>query len=187
MEVNSIIQLNSIDSDLRNDLWNFVYVTVGGKDDKCASLWANFFKKPIDEYHLPSAIEYYKAFFTSCEPYEIYDILEFILEDFGYYQGSLVRTGGIEDKLNTLLIKNLSGYRFLNGVCAPITDQQELDSIQTTLSQDDKFSSAREHITTALQHLSHKTNPDFRNSIKESILAVEAIVRVICKNKDVTL
>ncbi|MFA6091302.1 MAG: hypothetical protein WC774_06035, partial [Candidatus Gracilibacteria bacterium] len=52
-------------------------------------------------------------------------------------------------------------------------------SIEKTLEILSPFSGAREHIKTALKMLSDRENPDYRNSIKESISAVEAIVNLI--------
>lgn len=43
------------------------------------------------------------------------------------------------------------------------------------------------HIQTAIDLLSDKINRDYRNSIKESISAVENICRVITKNPKTTL
>jgi hypothetical protein len=43
------------------------------------------------------------------------------------------------------------------------------------------------HIDTALKLLSDKQNPDYRNSMKESISAVEAVCKIIAKNENTTL
>jgi hypothetical protein len=45
----------------------------------------------------------------------------------------------------------------------------------------------REHISTALSMLSDKDSPDYRNSIKESISAVESFVKVTCQDNKGTL
>jgi hypothetical protein len=43
------------------------------------------------------------------------------------------------------------------------------------------------HIDTALKLLSDKQNPDYRNSMKESISAVEAVCKIIAKNEKTKL
>ncbi len=44
-----------------------------------------------------------------------------------------------------------------------------------------------QHFKTALELLSDRTSPDYRNSIKESIIAVEAISKLITGNSGTTL
>lgn len=43
------------------------------------------------------------------------------------------------------------------------------------------------HLNTALKHLSDKENPIYRNSVKESVSAVEAICKIYTKNERSTL
>lgn len=50
-----------------------------------------------------------------------------------------------------------------------------------------QLDSVRIHIETALHCLSDKTNPDYRNSIKESISAVESACILIDGNKTATI
>lgn len=70
---------------------------------------------------------------------------------------------------------NLS-YRVVDNQIVEITDKEEVVSIENALRVSNK---AKVHISGALQHLSNKPNPDYRNSIKESISAVESICREI--------
>lgn len=51
----------------------------------------------------------------------------------------------------------------------------------------DQLAGARTHISTALQLLSDRENPDYRNSIKESISAVEAVCMVLVGDKSASL
>ena len=57
-----------------------------------------------------------------------------------------------------------------------ITDDEEIKEIEAALSQERAI---RNHFSAALKHLSDRQNPDYRNSIKESISAVEALCRQI--------
>lgn len=67
-------------------------------------------------------------------------------------------------------------YRVVNDQIVEITDQEEITAIEEALMT---TSSVKKHLSNALSHLSARPTPDYRNSIKESISAVEAICREI--------
>ena len=71
------------------------------------------------------------------------------------------------------------GYRFVNNIIVPISDDIEIEAISDALNI--PFASAREHIFKANMLLSDRKKPDYENSIKESISAVEAICQEILK------
>lgn len=67
-------------------------------------------------------------------------------------------------------------YRVVDDQIVEITDQEEIAAIEEAV----KYKSAvKTHLEEALKHLSNRLNPDYRNSIKESISAVEALCREI--------
>lgn len=65
-------------------------------------------------------------------------------------------------------------YRVVDNLVVEISDDQEVSVIEEALNQ---TSSVKTHLSEALKHLSNRPSPDYRNSIKESISAVEAICR----------
>ena len=67
-------------------------------------------------------------------------------------------------------------YRFVDGLITRITEKQEVDEIEQALEQAGPVQS---HLRQALEHLSRRESPDYRNSIKESISAVESVVTVV--------
>ena len=69
------------------------------------------------------------------------------------------------------------GYRFVDGIIVPISDSYEINTIQEALSN--KFDAVYEHISKANKHLSNRDNPDYENSVKESISAVEALCEIL--------
>ena len=66
----------------------------------------------------------------------------------------------------------------------PITDENEIDSIEDAM--DTQYESINNHLSKAVSLLSDRQNPDYENSIKESISAVEAMC-VSILGKDATL
>ena len=83
-----------------------------------------------------------------------------------------------------MLEREMSAYRIVDNVIVQITDEAELREIETAidLAKKTKLSGASEHLRSALEKLSDRKNPDFRNSIKESISAVESLAMLISGN-----
>lgn len=90
-----------------------------------------------------------------------------------------------EKELNRLFEKECVGYRFINPIIAPISDSIELKTIQETSKS--KYEGPRLHIVKALKLLSNRKNPDYKNSIKESISAIESICQIITDDDKATL
>lgn len=74
---------------------------------------------------------------------------------------------------NSLFEKEYVGYRFVDNIILRITDKNEVKSIES--SSDTEYSVVNEHMEKAVALLADRKNPDYENSIKESISAVEAI------------
>ena len=91
----------------------------------------------------------------------------------------------LEDHLNQALIEEFSGYRIINDRITPITNKSEIDSISSSMQT--PFVEINAHIDTALGHLSDRENYDPRNSIKESISAIETLCKKICGDQNATL
>ncbi len=75
----------------------------------------------------------------------------------------------------------MSGYRFVSGYLTPITNKEEVDSITSSIqaARDSGLLGTQKHLETAISLLSKKPNPDYRNSIKESISAIESLTKQI--------
>ena len=68
-----------------------------------------------------------------------------------------------------------------------MTSEEEIIAVEEALSTSDSLQPVRIHLKTALDLFSDRKNPDYRNSIKESISAVEALCRIITGNPKATL
>jgi len=69
---------------------------------------------------------------------------------------------------------------------APITDKESIAAIERAQSAG-ALRGAEAHLQQALRLLSDRQQPDYRNSIKESICAIEAICRAVSRNSKATL
>ena len=89
------------------------------------------------------------------------------------------------EEVNCLFQMEFVGYRFIDNEITPISDNVEVDAISESL--DIKFEGCKSHIKKALHLLSDRNTPDYKNSIKESVSAVESICKIITKSDNATL
>ena len=82
---------------------------------------------------------------------------------------------------------HLSAYRFVDGKIVQITSEEEIDAIEKALDIPTPLKPVKEHLKKALHLLADRKKPDYSNSIKESVLAVEAICKLITKKPKATL
>lgn len=187
------LQIEGMDMELRNRLWNAFYMHILSEikmkttyDDYLREddvrfiedIYHSFFKYPIDD--VPSSFRnlqnLLKIKFFQQQWFEVYDFLEFIIKSITYKEVFPKEVFVIN--LNEILEEEFSGFRLINNLFCPVSNQQELDEVEQALN----FTSnegVNIHLTNALVKLSEKKQPDFRNSIKESISAVECICREI--------
>lgn len=90
------------------------------------------------------------------------------------YKGRLYT---VEQLYNLIFEQEYVGYRLINGQAHPITDDNEVRTIQEAV--DTRYSEVNQHIGKALGFLSNRQSPDYANSIKESISAVERMCSII--------
>lgn len=81
------------------------------------------------------------------------------------------------ESINVILEQEKSGYRLINGLISPIIDKAELECIGE--ASNTSFFPVNIHLQKALQLYSDREKPDYENSIKESISAVEAMCSII--------
>jgi hypothetical protein len=162
----------------------------GASGDLFIPLWVRFFKRDLSGLspYAPEALEGVRTWFFNQKqvPWnQVYEFVEFI----GNIQGSLQEEArGFRKLCNIFLENEFSAYRFIGTTLAPITNEAEIVAIETAASMDNSLlAPASKHIDTALKHLSDKQSPDYRNSMKESISAVEAVCKIIAKNDSTTL
>lgn len=194
----SIIQKDSMNDDLRNGLWNTFYkfcaepyVNAYYNSTREELLWQNFFKTiwsdwlklQLDQmsYKPDVLLERIKRHFYIYQFNITYDFIEFIVDIIPHHKDEFIY------KCNEVLRREMSAYQFIGYKLAPITSEIEINEVESALSNTDIFLTTSEHINKALEHFSNKTNPDYRNSIKESISAVEATCCTICDSTSATL
>ena len=101
------------------------------------------------------------------------------------HSGMVFINKAVEELFNQLFEKEYVGYRFIDGKAIPITDEIEQKAIEQSL--DTQFAGCKSQIQKALGFLSDRDHPDYKNSIKESISAVESICQIITNDNHATL
>ncbi len=206
VEVKNKLQIESVDEDLKNSIWNALnvvywdnvkYVDIDFSqikilDDRYNSdmklfvrrLYFNFYKIPLNNVSYEWNKEIKKIadfYFVKAKWYGIYDFIEFIVNN---YPNENANTSFVE-LCNSVLEKEMSGYRFVDKIITLITDKNEIKAIEESALV--KIDSVRNHMIRSLELLSDRKNPDYRNSIKESISAVESLVSIVTGNDKGTL
>ena len=195
--IRDIIQIDYISNELRNSLWSAFHINYceSPREDYlpydhilnslCQRLWIGFFKKPIDTlgFSYSEVISEIRNYFFKCEWFDVYNFIEFVANN--YDSDSI--NNSFEKMCNSFLKRELSAYRFVDKTLARITDEQEISEIEEAISSADSLTPVSEHLRRSISLLSDKESPDYRNSIKESISAVEAICKAITGDEKATL
>jgi hypothetical protein len=194
------IQIDSVDENPKNSLWNcfFEFVVgnltfiswVGDKIYRIGELlWINYFKQPLDTLsNDPREIyKYIRDYFfdSKREWYEIYDFIEFVVN---VYPGNDKKE--FINACNMVLERKLSAYRFVGEKITKITSEIEIKEIEEALENTkniDKLKPVNEHLKRAIELLSDRKSPDYRNSIKESISALESLCKIIINDRKAAL
>lgn len=192
-------QIGSMSITLKNRLWNDVhkYLEAGikysatgyqtaGFDNKTYNLivnrlLGNFYGEKITRFNNNAKvlIRVLEKKYDSQTWNEIYDFFEFILSEINK-DDRISFTNAIQ---KTLSDEN-AGYCLSNGIFIPIDNEADLTEIHDAESESPD--EVKEHLAKAKKFLSPRNEtPDYQNSIKESISAVEATLRHINQNEKI--
>lgn len=175
------IQLENIDTALFNRLWNVIrdreYVTImddiNGIVEKIYDGLGESYRWPEDRFIANHNLEHLHNKLMCREWYVMYDVIEMYIE-FQKYQHQREE---LECAFNKILEEECSAYRVIGGLVVPITDEESIKALKKSLET--PFDATNQHMSKALMLYSDRQNPDYENSIKESISAVEAMCCVI--------
>ena len=186
------LQIESMTSELRNRIWN-VYRCEISTD--ILHVDSHYLEEIMDCFgltfisvgsmelgELNQNLTVFNKWFMKAEWYQIYDFIEVYLK--------FLASGEFEDAVdnfNRVLKDENAGYRIVGDQVVPITNPIEIASIEQ--AQQSAFGSVNTHIRKAVELFSRRPTPDYENSIKESISAVEAMCCTITESsgKNATL
>lgn len=205
--VGKLVQRESIDEELRNKIWNVLklqlwdlwepepgaYSTHYRSEDAkridrlLQAMWFHYFKKPLDTQpkfdQSGRGASYYnvlREIVLKGEWHEVFDLVESLAQ----YMPHQWREDFVKF-LNNVLTHENSAYRMVDLRFVETTDDNEVRAVEEGI--DAGGSSVRAHLQRALELLTDRKAPDYRNSIKESISAVEAVCQEIAGKPSATL
>lgn len=198
------IQVDDIDARLRGALWNVLTLSFWENYrhgyDTAKLRYSNFsdFAKHYAFHHdisidrLPEywdgLLETIRRRFEQSPWNKVYDFLEYMaISGPEEQRGSREWRDAFISFTNAVLESHNSGYRFIEQKIAPITSSDELEEIENAISNSQPYAGVKQHIQTALGLLTNRDAPDYRNSIKESISAVESLARHITGDQKASL
>lgn len=188
--VKRVLQVESMDHPLRVTIWNLLdefywsqikyfpgvpgYSLVLNEDFQmlCRRIYRDLLRWPLDQ--LDDDWSDVRGVFrdrllTSWEWYQVYDFIEFIT----LHWHDELKNDRFRAICNVMLEREGAGYRFVGKRIRSITDPVEIEEIEEALRC--SLGPVAIHLDHALERLSARPKPDFRNSVKESISAVEAL------------
>lgn len=190
--VKTIIQVETMDDDLRVSLWNELDSYYWSKAEPqhllesetnktvlwlLEHIWSEYFKQPTDtignKWDAPYKL--LRNHFFSFSWNEVYDFVEFVANHYFYDHVN----DSFKERCNEVLKREVSGYRFIGDMISPISSEEEIAEIEEALNTEKPFEPVVIHLRSALDLFSDRESPDYRNSIKESISAVEAMCILI--------
>lgn len=195
------IQLDDINADLLTSIWSvFTTSYLSGYRPMAGSSYRNvkgsnrhsfahryyfsFRKTAIDR--IPTGwsefVSQLRKDYFSYSWHRVYSFLEFVLANVD--ENIATR---LSSDFNLVLEREGSGYRVVDGYVCPITSPEEMGAVEEALAAGSAYAGVSEHLSAAIRMLSDKQNPDYRNSIKESISAVESIARHVTGDSSATL
>lgn len=192
------IQTDSLDDELRYGLWSCFHVCyLKEHDGSYGSLagsnleqlfsqyWHNFFKFPIDNLDtrdISEPAKFVRKWFLKAEWFEVYDFLEFTIKN-----GPEWFSEDFREMTNNVLERENSAYRIVDNEITEITSPQEIEAVESAIADTSGLSGVQAHLKQALHHLSDRQHPDYRNSIKETVSAVEAVCQHVTGDDKATL
>lgn len=201
-----LAQIHDIDKESRVLIWNAFFQNYRSNlssdeeygfwlGDLFNEIWCDFLKNTIDncpsDYHeflMAFKLDFFKrniplsgSDFYSWEWWKVYDFLEFVSD----HDGNFKRRKEFQDSCNKIMERENLGYRFIDNLVVSITSKEEITEIEN--AEINSTIEVRTHLEKSLKLLSDRVNPDFSNSIKESISAVEAQCKIIAQDSTTTL
>lgn len=155
-----------------NDLWEDYFVL-----DSTANPLVSHFNYPANDRFIESVRDVFKNYNWSNK----YRFIEYLVsKKLGEYER-------FSQDINLALEKEHSGYRLVEGQFFSISNEEELQTIRDVFNSPSEWGNVEIHMKSAIRLFSDLDEPNYRNSIKEAISAVEAACKSKVKKQKTTL
>ena len=179
-----VIIRECITEPIQNSIYNWFSILRNAYGDKYEALekivWIQFLNKKLDNFPYHDPLENTDIICKFVDNSKKDWFLKLYLIEFVYpYIKTFVNDEDFRSKvkqLNKEFERHNFAYRIIEGNIVEITSDNEIKSIEDAVNKSNE--NIRTHLQTALEKLS-LSQGDYRNSIKESISAVECVCREI--------
>ncbi|VDG18269.1 hypothetical protein [Lactobacillus curvatus] [Lactiplantibacillus mudanjiangensis] len=170
--ISDTIQFKSMNERLHNDIYNFCSNLLRKLKSKSQfswefenelqnNVWQNLYHKSLN--HSPDSFnEILESLLSEKDFYKTYDLLEFILQNYGDSDSDITT-------INSILRKDRSGYRFIKNKLVPISSNIDLKNLKHGINS----GIDNGHLEMALKELSEPSKQNYTIVMKEAIDAVE--------------
>ncbi len=117
----------------------------------------------------------YRSFFFDSSYNDKLDFIDLLVDD---QSSEIIQQ--LTNEFNDVFREQCVGYRLIKGQITDLDSEEEKQSVEKAVQHSP-------HIEKAIDHLYDRKNPDYENSIKESISAVEQICKEIASKSNATL
>lgn len=190
------IQFESMDGALKTRLWNAVYSRLYRSEFPELPYWrinllrtllSDHFKQPANNFAKDTngLLDQIKKRLDIQNWCEVYDFIEVLLKKAD--ECEIEDLGGLAEEMNKILEEEKAGYRIINDLVTPITNNNEIGEVKEALAKTDKYAPASEHIKNALALYSDRKNPNYKKATEEAVLALEAALRIGTNNPKNTM
>jgi hypothetical protein len=177
---------NLTGSEIRIQVWNVLHVEIYEHDDEderpdrrgrltllfLREIWRDVLARPMDEVpnNFVTAWQQFRQLLMSCADKTFYAIVE--------HAG---RVPSIREELDKALERSRAQYRLVDEKLLPAASEQEVAAIEAAkkAAAGPTLATVRAHLDEAAKILANRDQPNDRNSIKESISAIEALVAIV--------
>lgn len=195
---NTQMQIDDLDDRTRNILFNFISDSLSAQFDRYHNNSDSVYKKeddlcrgiitlalaektdPDKHYGVSDIIKITERILDNAVFNEVFDFLE-LLAKFRYNEYENNKRKDFYELIDLIFEREYVGYRFVDGKITPITDENEIESIEDACSNE--FEGIRAHIKKAVGFIADREHKDYQNCIKESISAVESICSIVAEQK----
>lgn len=125
--------------------------------------------------HWMSLKERIESHILEGEWYRVYDLIEFFLREYPYEKNNTFLTYC----LNKVFQEENVGYSIIANQVVPIFDNGEVKEIEDALVKASSWQGVYDDLISAMKHLSDRKHPDYKDSIANSIRAVEGVAKLI--------
>lgn len=189
VEVKEVLAPEEMSMSYRNLLWSAVYVEYNNDyqdasvDDLSVGIWVHGFGKAYDDIERlkrRDVLAQVKRWIQTADWMKVYDMLETIISAGG-------DSSDFISSLNGAMESHKVPFRIVNGLVTPVDAPTDVEAVEDALEKLRGLPAAQGHIQRALALMSDRVNPDYTNSVKESISAVESLCMVLVSKPNASL